>query len=120
MWKLSELYVNPTGGVNRRVTQDLGGIRVVTNDLEVWPVVQEYVDMHPGIKIHGYHPTVTEPDIPDPEEVPLNRLGRYVEGVDSIDILMVLLKKDRRKGSKAIYHKRISELIGDIGESEEE
>ena len=116
MWKLSELYVNPTGGVNRRVTQDLGGIRVVTNDLEVWPVVQEYVDMHPGIKIQGYHPLATEPDVPDPMAVPLNRLGRYVEGIDSIDILMTLLKADLRKGSKAIYHARIAELIGDFAE----
>jgi len=118
MWKLSELYVNPTGGVNRRVTQDLGGIRVVTNDLEGWPVVQEYVDMHPGIKGQGYHPADHEPDIPDPEEVPLNRLGKYVGDIDSIDILMVLLKKDRRKGSKDIYHERITEILAGYDEEE--
>jgi hypothetical protein len=111
MWKLSELYVNPTGGVNRRVTQDLGGIRVVTNDLEVWPVVQEYVDMHPGIKIQGYHPTVIEPDIPDPSDVSLSRLPAYCLEIDSIDVLLVLLKKDERKGSKDIYHQRIASLL---------
>jgi hypothetical protein len=72
--------------------------------------------MHPGIKIQGYHPTATEPDVPDPSAVSLNRLPQYVEGIDSIDILMQLLKVDLRKGSKVIYHARISELIGDLEE----
>jgi hypothetical protein len=116
MWKLSELYVNATGGVNRRVTQDLGGIRVVTNDLEVWPVVQEYVDMHPGIKIQGYHPTAFEPDIPDPSDVPLSKLTEYVQDIDSIDVLMVLLKEDPRKGSQDIYRQRITALLAATAE----
>jgi hypothetical protein len=120
MWKLAELYVNAHGGVNRRVTQDLGGIRVETTDVEVWPDVHEYVDLNPGIKIQGYHPTVTEDDIPDPTAVPLNRLARYVEGIDSLDILMGLLKKDPRKGSKDIYHQRITELLDEFGSPDAE
>ncbi len=116
MWKLSELYVNATNGVNRRVTQDLGGIRVVTGDVEVWPDVHEYVEMHPGIKIQGYHPSITAADIPDPEKVPLNRLKRHAAGIDSVDILMGLLKADQRKGSLDIYRQRITELLAATSE----
>ncbi len=111
MWKLSELYVNPQNGVNRRVTQDLGGIRVETHDVEVWPDVHEYVEMHPGIKIQGYHPSITQADIPDPEKIPLNRLKEHAEGIDSVDILMGLLKADSRKGSQDIYRQRITSIL---------